>query len=335
MKALSAQCAERNGSEVLLVERTDGGFERRERSRGNGQKKGETMRAGMMAGAVAIGVCFAQGVTADTNEVKAVALPDIVVTAERVHEEAPVGPYQQPEWTQHRRFPSTRVYLQDPPWNMEFEQWCRLQNFRDNTKEYLFQEELTLGLPHRFQADAYYNWTRADDGTTAEDSIAAELRYAFADWGQLPLNPTLYLEYKFGHDKPDACEAKILLGDQIAPRWHWGANVFVEQETRGEEATETGISAALGYTVLDETLGVGLEMEYAQESIKDERSSPEKELLIGPSVQWRPIPRIHIDVVPLFGVTDDSPRIECFGVLGYDFGSVKPGGLAPKSTESR
>lgn len=30
-------------------------------------------------------------------------------------EEQPVGPYNQPEWTTHRRFPSTRVYLQTKP----------------------------------------------------------------------------------------------------------------------------------------------------------------------------------------------------------------------------
>jgi len=152
--------------------------------------------------------------------------------------------------------PSTRVYLQDPPWNMEFEQWGRWQYFRDNTSEFLFQEELTLGLPYRFQFDVYDNWTRDDDGNTKQDSIATELRYAFADWGKIPLNPTLYLEYKFGYHKADACEAKILVGDVIAPGWHWGANLFIEQETSEEKATEAGISAALGYTVLDEKLAL-------------------------------------------------------------------------------
>jgi len=72
-------------------------------------------------------------------------------------------------------------------------------------------------------------------------------------------------------------------------------------------------------------------MEYAQESVKGKRDDPEKELLIGPSVQWRPTRHIHIDAVPMFGITHDAPRVECWTVLGYDFGSLKTAGMAPKS----
>ena len=293
------------------------------------------MKAREMIDIIAVVFCLACPAKAETNNSAVLQLPEVIVAETRFHEESPVGPYQQPEWTEHRRFPSTRVYLQDPPWNMEFEQWGRWQKFRDGSSAYLFQEEATLGLPHRFQFDLYDNWTTADNGNTKEDSIATELRYAFADWGEIPLNPTLYLEYKFGINKTDAGEAKILLGDQLAPRWHWGVNLFVEQETSGEESTETGISAALAYTVVDQELSFGVEMEYAQESVKYERSDPEKELLIGPSVQWRPVPRIHIDAVPMFGITNDAPRIELWVVLGYDFGSLKPSGIIPKASESR
>lgn len=48
---------------------------------------------------------------------------EIVVMGERPKEEQPVGPYKQPEWTLHRRFPSTRVYIQTMPGEVEFEQW--------------------------------------------------------------------------------------------------------------------------------------------------------------------------------------------------------------------
>ena len=290
-------------------------------------------------GIVLAGVCTACGTSAQTNAppaAKGVTLPEITVTAKANREEAKIGPYRQPEWTTHRRFPTTRVYLQDTPWETEFEQWARYQNFRDGSSEWFFQEEATLGLPHRFQFDLYYNWLLPEEGGAQQDSVAAELRYAFADWGKIPLNPTIYLEYKLGLDeKPDAYELKLLLGDEIAPNWHWGANLFVEQATGEEEETEAGVSLALGYTLLDQKLGLGIEMQYEQTSVKGQRDDPEREVLIGPSFQWRPLPGVHLDAVPLFGVTDDAPRVECWLVLGYDFGSIKRPTLAPRSTESR
>jgi hypothetical protein len=64
---------------------------------------------------------------------------------------------------------------------------------------------------------------------------------------------------------------------------------------------------------------------------------PEVEFLLGPSVQWRPTRRTHLDFVPLLGTTCDSPRVEAFVVFGIDFG---PGGShsgprAPASSQSR
>jgi hypothetical protein len=41
---------------------------------------------------------------------------DAPAVAAPITEHTLVGEYQQPEWTTHRRFPTTRVYLQQPPW---------------------------------------------------------------------------------------------------------------------------------------------------------------------------------------------------------------------------
>jgi hypothetical protein len=37
-------------------------------------------------------------------------------------------------------------------------------------------------------------------------------------------------------------------------------------------------------------------------------------------MQWRPTPRTHLDVVPLFGVTGQSPQVQSFIFFGIDFG---------------
>ena len=44
-----------------------------------------------------------------------------------------------------------------------------------------------------------------------------------------------------------------------------------------------------------------------------------KEFLAGPSLQWRPLPQMHLDVAPLFGLSPDAPRLKLFVVLGYEF----------------
>ena len=44
-----------------------------------------------------------------------------------------------------------------------------------------------------------------------------------------------------------------------------------------------------------------------------------KEFLIGPSLQFRPLPQMHIDFAPLFGVTSAAPRVKFFVVFGWEF----------------
>ncbi len=58
-------------------------------------------------------------------------------------------------------------------------------------------------------------------------------------------------------------------------------------------------------------------------------------ILLGPSIQWRPTKRIHVDLVPLYGVSRDAPRLTVFLVFGFDFGGPDHGGVAPTSTRSR
>jgi len=62
-----------------------------------------------------------------------------------------------------------------------------------------------------------------DTSTFQHQGIQVEGRWALAEWGKLPLNPTLYGEWKFNDHNPDAYEVKLLLGDDIAPRLRPGS----------------------------------------------------------------------------------------------------------------
>src|SRR6187549_345862 len=56
------------------------------------------------------------------------------VAGEKLQDELPVGPYKRPMWTLHRVSPTTRIYLQVDPGEVEFEQWVdiRLRKKRSN-----------------------------------------------------------------------------------------------------------------------------------------------------------------------------------------------------------
>jgi hypothetical protein len=279
---------------------------------------------------------LASDTVAGSNEV--VRLPEVTVMEKLLQEEQLIGPYQQPEWTTERRFPTTRVYLQQPPWGVGVEQWVKAQYPRGEAGNYLFQEEIEIGLPHRFQFDMYENWVRETDGKVRHDGISAELRWALADWGKIPLNPTIYGEWTFRNQifGADRYELKLLLGEDLAPRWHWGFNLIYEQEVGATRTTELALSQGISYTLLDEKLSLGAELKVENESEAGNRGPAPIEVDIGPSLQWRPTHSTHLDIVPLFGVTGYSPHVEAWIVFGFDFGPGNEQSVrAPVSLQSQ
>ena len=268
------------------------------------------------------------------NIVQTNKLPTTIVE-DQILEESKIGPYSQPEWTYRRRFSTTRVYVQKEPWQAGVEQWWRGRFYKDGSASHLLQEEFEIGLPHRFQFDLYENWIVDKQGIAHHHDVATELRWALADWGKIPLNPTIYGEWK-SVDKsqgPDVYEFKLLLGEELMPNLHWGLNMIYEQEVGGERATEMAWSQGLSYALIDSKFSAGLEMSFKHETTSYLRSQPEIKFSLGPSFQWRPTPKTHLDIVPLFGLTHDAPSVEAFLVFGYDFG--KPGSYSPSSLKGQ
>src|SRR5581483_1118247 len=205
-------------------------------------------------------------------------------------DESLVGSNQQPEWTTARRFSTTRIYV-IAPWQVEFEQWWKAKFPRHGEPaSHLFQSEVEIGLPYRFQLDFYENVTADERHRFRHDGNQIEARWALADWGKIPLNPTIYGEWKFNENEADAYELKLLLAEELGPRWHWGFNLFYEQQIGDERQTEMGFSQAISYTVIDEKFSVGLEMNFEHTTAAGSRGDPEVEFLIGPSLQFRPTP---------------------------------------------
>ena len=240
---------------------------------------------------------------------------DVSVSAAALWEEKPAGVNGEPEWVMQRRFSNTRVYIQKDPWEVGYEAWWRTRFYDGGNVTQRLQNEIEIGLPHRMQLDLYENILH-DNHVSGwrQEEVAVELRYAFADWDVLPGNPTLYLEYSFAHEGSDALEPKLLFGGDFADGWHWGVNLICEQQMWDEKNTERAVSGGISRTLIDSKLSAGIEAQWS--SVTHEKS----ELILGPSVQWRPTANTHLDAVAMAGLTNNSPNAECWLIFGLDFG---------------
>jgi hypothetical protein len=234
-----------------------------------------------------------------------------------LREEDRVGPYAQPRWTADRRFPGVRTYVM-PQDSVEFEYWTRADVPRKGPTELQHMFELEFGLPYRFQLDLYVI-DRTEGGEQSFIDQQIEVRWAFADWGKIWGNPTLYLEYINRDELSDKIEFKLLLSGELGNGWHWGQNFLFEGETGGEREYEYGWTGGISYTVIDEKLSIGAEAQFSLFDVHGNRGTYRDETFVGPSVQFRPAPRIHMDLAPLIGVDHETGAAKLFFVFGYEF----------------
>jgi hypothetical protein len=234
-----------------------------------------------------------------------------------------IGSYAQPRWTAHRTFGESRVYV-IPKGTIEFEYWLKPKLQRDHEPtEFTHQFEVEFGLPYHFQLDLYAvsNQT-GPKGELRFNEQKVELRWALADWGKIPGNPALYLEWNPRDQAPPHVEGKLLLGGQIASGWHWGSNFVFEHEAGGLQENSKEWTLGVSRVIRDAKFSLGAESKLAFVNEKDSlghRGPYGKEWGIGPSIQLRPLPAMHLDVATLIGATDDAARAQIYVVLGWEF----------------
>lgn len=245
-----------------------------------------------------------------------------------------------------------------PPWTFFFGEIYEGDAFRHGPPDHIFTQEVEMGLPYRFGVAVESSFERFNGGG-GPSSTSIEARYALADWNKIPLNPTLFVEYKFGtgtirHEegpppppgeeesgppqKPDAYELRLLLAQEFCNRFEWAMNGFFEKENTGDRGREWGFAQSLVTPVLlpREQLKVGLEMEYKNFTVKDTRGDPQHTFVIGPTVAFRTTQNTRIDVSTLLGCTDDSPRLQVFAAFSWLLGpGGEQGAEAPVSTRNR
>jgi len=229
-----------------------------------------------------------------------------------------------------------------------------------------FTEEIELGLPYRINIATETDVEHYGDETQVR-SFSIEARYAFANWGKIPLNPTIFAEYKVGggrilHDEgpptpghkfgpggfdtsmdtPDAYELRLLLSEDFFDRVEWAFNLFFEQELSGDRGREWGFAQSLvtPLWLAHEEFKAGTEFLFRSFTDKGIRGKPYNSFVIGPTAAWRPSRNTRFDISPLFGVNHKSPVMQLFVVFSYYFGggpvaAAEAGGEAPASTRNR
>ena len=233
-----------------------------------------------------------------------------------------VGPANQPEWTTRRAFAETDIYV-IPPGEIEFNQFYISSHPRHGKPENLFESEFEFGLPWRTQFDVELNYS-VNSGHSRYDAALLELPHALAEWGKVPLNPTIDAGWRFNNAKSDAYFFRLLLAEEFNRHVHFGANLTFQRQLGGDLETDYELNAALSYVAIDSKLTVGVELLVEYETDREIDNSEIKwnhstTVMIGPTLLYKPTRNTHIGLVPLFGVTHDSPAAEAFIIFGIDF----------------
>jgi len=295
----------------------------------------------------------AQTEAPDSPSVSA-ASSEVVVTGEEV----PSAYGAPPGFSRTRTSPLTTAYVL-PPWAFFFGTIYEGQAFKHGPPDHLFTQEVEMGLPYRFGLAAETSFERFNGGGNIS-SVSIEGRYALADWNKIPLNPTIFAEYKFGvgqirHEegpppppgeaeteagppkKPDAYEFRLLLSQDFGEKVEWAFNAFFEKENTGDRGREWGFaqSIATPFLLPNERLRAGVEMQYQNFTVKDTRGSPIHRFVIGPAAAFKPSASTRFDVSTLFGTTDDSADVQIFAIFSWLFGGEKGEAEAPISTRNR
>jgi hypothetical protein len=173
-----------------------------------------------------------------------------------------------PAFSQSRFAPLTNAYVL-PPGEIYSSVIYELDNVHFRLPDNHWTLETEIGLPYRFNL-AFETDIQHYAGETQDSTFSVEARYAFADWDKIPLNPTIFAEFKRGigeilHDEgaptpgkkfgpggfdneqfiPDAYEVRLLLSEDFFDRVEWALNGFFEQEIAGDRGREWGIAQSI------------------------------------------------------------------------------------------
>src|SRR5437016_7210417 len=191
------------------------------------------MQFSRVTGAVVLlALIFGALVSIKVSRAQSAVEEQIVVTGEEV----PSAYGAPPGFSRSRFSPTTTAYVL-PPGAVYAGIIYEGDVFRHGPPDHLFTEEVEVGLPHRFGV-AFEIGQERFNGDFQNKSFSVEARYALADWNKIPLNPTIFAEYKFGtgrilhEERPPEGE---MATEEIARHAHLNIEQIAQEEEMAEE----------------------------------------------------------------------------------------------------
>jgi hypothetical protein len=92
-----------------------------------------------------------------------------------------------------------------------------------------------------------------------------------------------------------------------------------EFEMGGEREYEYEFTGGLGHPIVDSKFSVGLETRLAWADVAGDRGNYSRNFRLGPSIQFRPLPRMTVNVAALGGLTEESDDAQMFVNTGWEF----------------
>jgi hypothetical protein len=265
-----------------------------------------------------------QARTKDTTKVEdtirgPLEMATVIVTAKKYPLQTKVGPYNQPLWSTMRMFPSTRVYVMNPPGSVMYEKWFDIRDRRDGPAQIRMRDEFTFGLGKRLQLDLYSHTVYDGENgnkTFSWRGFSWELRYALADWGKIWGNPTIYYEMKM-LDGRWGIEPKLLLGDRIGNKGIWGLNLIYEgnlADTKEDREPEYASTASYGH-IINNDLTLGVSGMYR----RNDYGGGSNEVYFGPLIQYRFNGHAYLTVETMPGFTQESKASRSTIIFAWRF----------------
>lgn len=247
-------------------------------------------------------------------------LEEVKVTAKPYPQFELVGDYKQPAWTLTRKFPSTRVYVMTPPNTVTYEKWFDVRDRQNGPAQIRMRDEFAFGLGNRTELDLYAHTVY--DGPYGDQRFAWrgfswEVRYALADWGKIPGNPTLYFEHKLinGHQ---GIEPKLLLGDRIGNTdYIWGLNFIYEANLAGNKEAqerEYAVTASVA-KVINNNFTLGLSSHYRY----NDYEGGSTEYYLGPNLQYRFNGNAHLSIEYMPRLSKEGYDSRSFAIFAWRF----------------
>src|SRR4030095_11833575 len=137
--------------------------------------------------------------TASSGRTESASTSSTTETTERLIVEGDELPsaYGAPGAFSRSRFSAVTTAYVLPAWGVFAGLIYQGDVFPEGPMDNLFTQEIEVGLPYRFGL-AIENEVEHFNHDTVNANFSIEGRWALADWDKIPLNPTLFAEYKIG-----------------------------------------------------------------------------------------------------------------------------------------